>query len=80
MKAGKPMLIRQSPLTGEWYAFRAYHVKKLIAGKEMIEVTGHKWDVTEQIETIIANAGKFKREKKARDRAREREKRNRAQQ
>jgi hypothetical protein len=58
----KPMLIRRSPLTGEWYAFTAYEIRPIIDKKtgekrgEYLRVTGKRWDVTDQINMIMFNA------------------------
>lgn len=45
----KPMLIRFSTLGKRWYAFTSYKVD----GKAVV-VTGKKWDVTDQINEILA--------------------------
>jgi len=48
MPPKKPLMILESPLTGKFYATRAY--KK---HENYVECTGQKEDVTEQIEAII---------------------------
>jgi hypothetical protein len=48
----KPLLILESPLSGRFIATRAY--RWIDKEKGQLLVTGHKEDVTDQIESIIA--------------------------
>jgi len=52
MMANKPMILK-SPLTDRWYFVRAY--KDL--GNGVIEVTGKKEDITEQMQNILSQYG-----------------------
>ena len=52
--ADKPMRIFRSPITGRYYATRSYRVRYVADGQEFVEITGTKYDVTDDIETIVA--------------------------
>ena len=54
----RPMLILESNLSKQprYYATRSYRVKRPLpmGDKALVVVTGKKWDVTDQIEAIVA--------------------------
>lgn len=52
MMKNKPMILK-SPLSGNWYFCRAY--KDL--GNGVIQITGKKEDITEQMNNILSQYG-----------------------
>ena len=52
--AAKPIRVAYSPLSGKFYAFSAYRSKVTEDGREILTVTGDKYDVTQDIARAIA--------------------------
>jgi hypothetical protein len=52
----KPPIIATSTLskTPRYYVAFAYKARQLKDGQMLVEITGQKWDVTEQVEAIVA--------------------------